>query len=196
MNNSSQKPWQDLPLIVAITGASGIIYAFHLLQTLKKLNICSHLIVSSAARLTLKHESTYALEDLKQLADHYHGYQDIGASPASGSFQSQGMIILPCSMNTLAQIAVGITPNLIARSADVILKERRRLVLVTRECPLNLTHLKNMQDITMMGGIIFPPVPAFYMQPKTIEDLVHHTVGRILDLFFIEIPDFQRWEKT
>jgi 4-hydroxy-3-polyprenylbenzoate decarboxylase len=153
----------------------------------------THLVVSKAGQLTRAYETTISLAELKSLADFYHPCTDIAASIASGSFKTLGMIIAPCSMKTLGEIAHGISSNLLTRAADVVLKERRRLVLMPRESPLHLTHLNNMLSITQMGGIICPPVPAFYNKPKTIDDLVDDTVGRVLDLFDLESGLVKRW---
>jgi flavin prenyltransferase len=180
-------------LIIGITGASGIIYGIRLLEILKELSITTHLIISKAARLTLHHETNLTFDEIKQLADVYHPIQDISASIASGSFKTMGMIIAPCSMKTLGEISHSIPGNLITRAADVVLKERRRLVIMPREAPLHLGHLQNMVNITQMGGIIYPPVPAFYHKPKTIDDLITDCATRILDLFDIESDKIKRW---
>ena len=180
-------------LIVGISGSSGIIYGIRLLEVLKSMPVETHLIVSKAAQLTRAHETTLSASELKALADVYHPYNNIAASIASGSYQTMGMIIAPCSMKTLGEIAHGIAGNLLTRAADVVLKERRRLVLMPRESPLHLVHLQNMVSITQMGGIICPPVPAFYHQPKQIIDLVNDSVGRVLDLFGLENGLTKRW---
>lgn len=180
-------------LIIGISGSSGIIYGIRLLQVLQAMPIETHLVVSKAGQLTRAYESELSVADLKALADVYHPCSDISASIASGSFKTLGMIIAPCSMKTLGEIAHGISSNLLSRAADVVLKERRRLVLLPRECPLNLIHLQNMTSITQMGGIICPPVPAFYHRPKTIDDIVNDTVGRVLDLFDIDNDLMKRW---
>ena len=171
-------------LIVAITGASGAVYGVRLLQALRASGAAeSHLVVSSSGLMTAQQELDMGRADLEGLADVVHNVRDIGASIASGSFRSAGMVVAPCSMKTLAGIANGLADNLVTRAADVVLKERRRLVLVARETPLNLAHLRNMTSVTEMGGIVFPPVPAFYTRPDSLDDLVGHTVGRLLDLF-------------
>jgi polyprenyl P-hydroxybenzoate/phenylacrylic acid decarboxylase-like protein len=192
MNTSPAKP----RLIVAITGASGAVYGVRLLEQLRASGACeSHLVISSSGVMTAQQELGMKRGDIESLADVVHNVKDIGATIASGSFQSAGMVIAPCSMKTLASIAHGLADNLVSRAADVILKERRRLVLVARETPLNLAHLRNMTSVTEMGGIIFPPVPAFYTQPETLDDIVNHTVGRLLDLFSIPHSDLvKRWE--
>lgn len=182
-------------LIVGITGSSGIAYALRLLEVLRERPIETHLVVTKAGQLTRAYESTLSLAELKGMADVYHAIQDIASPLASGSFQTMGMVILPCSMNTLSEVAHGLSGNLLTRAADVVLKERRRLVLVPRETPLHLKHLENMVDVTRNGGIIFPPMPAFYQKPSSIEALIDDTVGRILDLFQIENNLVKRWSK-
>jgi 4-hydroxy-3-polyprenylbenzoate decarboxylase len=173
-------------LIVAITGASGAVYGVHLLRLLRERgDVQTHLVVSPAGWMNIDLEIGLARRDIEALADVVHPVRNVGASIASGSFQTDGMVIAPCSMRTLASVALGLSDNLITRAADVVLKERRRLVLLTRETPLNLAHLRNMVSVTEMGGVIFPPVPAFYNTPSSIEDMVDHTVGRVLDLFGI-----------
>jgi polyprenyl P-hydroxybenzoate/phenylacrylic acid decarboxylase-like protein len=183
-------------LVVAITGASGAIYGVRLLQALRATNACeSHLVMSSSGVMTAQQELDLRRSDIEALADVVHNVRDIGATIASGSFRCAGMVVAPCSMKTLAGIAHGLADNLVTRAADVMLKERRRLVLVARETPLNLAHLRNMTSVTEMGGIIFPPVPAFYTRPRSLDELVDHTVGRLLDLF--DLPHtglVRRWE--
>jgi 4-hydroxy-3-polyprenylbenzoate decarboxylase len=173
-------------IIVAITGASGAIYGVRLLQVLEGLRetagVESHLLMSPAGLMNVQHELHMAREEVEALAHVVHNVRDIGATIASGSFAAEAMVVAPCSMKTLAAVAHGLSDNLIARAADVTLKERRRLILMVRETPLNLAHLRNMTAVTEMGGIVFPPVPGFYQRPKTIDDLVDHTVGRVLDL--------------
>ena len=187
-------------LIIGISGASGIIYGLTLLQILKNLGDTRrpelHLVMSRSAEITLAYETKMKIKEVHQLADVVHANKDISASIASGSFKTDGMIIAPCSMKTLAEIASGVTNNLISRSADVTLKERRRLVCLTRETPLHIGHLKNMLALSEMGGIVAPPVPAFYAQPETIDDIVEHTAGRILDLFDIEVGLVKRWKDS
>ena len=180
-------------LIIGISGASGIIYGIRLLQSLKDLDIETHLIMSSAAVKTCAFETTLSAKEIQQLATHYYKINDIAASISSGSCKTSGMIIAPCSMRTLADIASSASSNLLTRAADVTLKERRKLVLLTRETPLNLGHIRNMAKATEMGAIIAPPVPAFYNNPVTIDDIVNHTVGRVLDLFDIEAGLVRRW---
>ena len=187
-------------LIIGISGASGIIYGLTLLQILKNLGDTRrpelHLVMSRSAEITLAYETKMKIKEVHQMADVVHANKDISASIASGSFKTDGMIIAPCSMKTLAEIASGVTNNLISRSADVTLKERRRLVCLTRETPLHIGHLKNMLALSEMGGIVAPPVPAFYAQPETIDDIVEHTAGRILDLFDIEVGLVKRWKDS
>jgi len=182
-------------LIVAITGATGSIYGMRILQQLRAIGGWeSHLIVSDAGVLNAWQEYGLARKDLNKLADVVHNPRDVGAAIASGSFITQGMVIAPCSMKTLSGVAHAFSDNLITRAADVILKERRRLVLLTREAPLNLAHLRNMVAVTEMGGVIFPPVPAFYSKAKTIDAIVNHTVGRVLDLFDVQHDNIARWQ--
>ena len=182
-------------LIVAMTGATGSIYGLRLLESLRALGGWeTHLIVSDAGMLNVWQEYRLARKEIHKLADVVHNVRDVGASIASGSFITAGMVIAPCSMKTLAAVAHAFADNLITRAADVILKERRRLVLITREAPLNLAHIRNMAAVTEMGGVIFPPVPAFYSRAKTIDDLVNHTVGRVLDLFGVEHDAIRRWQ--
>ena len=182
-------------LIVAMTGATGSIYGLRILETLRRTGGWeTHLIVSDAGMLNAWQEYRLARKDITKLADVVHNVRDVGASISSGSFITAGMVVAPCSMKTLAAVANGFSDNLISRAADVILKERRRLVLITREAPLNLAHIRNMASVTEMGGVIFPPVPAFYSRAKTIDDLVNHTVGRVLDLFGVAHDNIRRWQ--
>jgi 4-hydroxy-3-polyprenylbenzoate decarboxylase len=181
-------------LVVAITGATGAVYGVRLLQQLSGTpGIETHLVVSDAAVLTLHQETGLQRREVEALAHVVHKNRDIGASIASGSFQSDGMIVAPCSMKTLASVALGMSDNLIARAADVVLKERRRLVLMVRETPFNLAHLRNMTLVTEMGGIVFPPLPSFYHKPASIDEMVDHTVGRVIDLFGVEHALAPRW---
>ena len=180
-------------IIIGITGASGMIYGIRLLELLRPTPIETHLIVSKSAQLTRKYETNLSLTEVKALADVYHSWNDVGASIASGSFQTMGMIIAPCSMKTLAEIAHGTGDNLIGRAADVTLKERRRLVLMPRESPLHLGHLQNMVSLTQQGAIMCPATPAFYTKPETIDDIINYSVGRILDLFNIDVG-ITRWQ--
>jgi polyprenyl P-hydroxybenzoate/phenylacrylic acid decarboxylase-like protein len=182
-------------LIVAMTGATGSIYGLRILEVLRGLGSWeTHLVVSDAGMLNAWQEYQLTRKDITKLADVVHNVRDVGASISSGSFITAGMVIAPCSMKTLAAVATGYSDNLISRAADVVLKERRRLVLITREAPLNLAHIRNMASVTEMGGVIFPPVPAFYSKAKTIDDLVNHTVGRVLDLFGVRHDSIRRWQ--
>ena len=186
----------DIPrrLIIAITGATGAIYGIRLLQVLRDLpGIETHLMLSEAGVLNLHQELDMKRRDAEAIAHVVHNVRDIGASIASGSFQSDGMIVAPCSMKTLAAVAHGLSDNLITRAADVVLKERRRLVLMVRETPFNLAHLRNMTAVTEMGGVIFPPLPGFYQRPQSIIEMVDHTVGRVLDLYGIAHRLTPRW---
>lgn len=181
-------------LVIAITGATGVVYGVKLLQILGELpGIETHLLISEAGVLNLHQELDMKRKDVEALAHVVHNVRDVGASIASGSFQSNGMIIAPCSMKTLAAVAHGLSDNLITRAADVTLKERRRLVLMVRETPFNLAHLRNMTAVTEMGGIIFPPLPGFYHRPQSIAEMVEHTAGRVLDLFGIRHQLTPRW---
>ncbi len=182
-------------IIVGVTGAAGSIYGVRILQELQKDDdVESHLIVSRAGLLNVATELNMNRRDLEALADVVHSDRDIGANIASGSYQTDGMIVAPCSMKTLAAIGTGLTDNLIARAADVVLKERRRLLLMVREAPLNLVHLRNMTTVTEMGGIIFPPVPSFYAKLESIEAMVDQSVGRVLDLFDVGSGLVRRWQ--
>jgi len=181
-------------LVVAITGASGALYGVRLLEALRSLkDVETHLMISDAGVLSMHHELDLKRKDVEALADVVHNARDVGAGIASGSFQSEGMVIAPCSMKTLASVAHGLSDNLISRAADVMLKERRRCVLMVRETPFNLAHLRNMTAVTEMGGIIFPPLPALYHRPESIVDMVDHTVARVLDLFQITHALAPRW---
>lgn len=181
-------------IIVALTGASGSVYGVRLLEELQRhQEIETHLIVSNAARLNLASELDTNRDEVEALADVAYSDKDIGAAIASGSFRTDAMIVAPCSMRTLAGIATGLAGTLITRAADVVLKERRRLVLVTREAPLNLAHLRNMTTVTEMGGIIFPPVPAFYLGLDSLESMIDQTVGRVLELVGVESSLVRRW---
>jgi len=181
-------------LVVAITGASGALYGVRLLEQLRKSDrVETHLMISDAAALNLHHELDIKRKDIETLASVVHSVRDIGACVASGSFHTDGMVIAPCSMKTLASVAHGMCDNLITRAADVMLKERRRLVLMVRETPFNLAHLRNMTAVTEMGGIIFPPLPALYQRPQTVLEMVDHTVGRVLDLLSIEQTLAPEW---
>jgi 4-hydroxy-3-polyprenylbenzoate decarboxylase len=180
-------------LLVGISGASGAIYGIRLLELLKSSGIETHLIVSRAARMTLSYETDVSVADLEALATVAYPEQDIGAACSSGSFTTMGMIIAPCSIKTMAEIASGATSNLVSRAADVCLKERRRLVLLLRETPLHLGHIRSMAAVTEAGAIVYPPVPAFYARPTSIEEMVDHTLGRVLDLFDVDLGTVRRW---
>ena len=182
-------------IIVGLTGAAGSIYGVRLLQELQKIeDIETHLIVSRAGLLNVATELDMRRSELEALADVVHSDRDIGATIASGSFQTDGMIVAPCSMKTLAAVATGVTDNLVSRAADVVLKERRRLVLMVRETPLTLVHLRNMTTVTEMGGIVFPPMPSFYAKLESLEAMVDQSVGRVLDLFGVDAGLVRRWE--
>ncbi|MFA5522505.1 MAG: UbiX family flavin prenyltransferase [Castellaniella sp.] len=181
-------------LVVGITGATGVVYALRLLQALQHSpGIETHLVISPTGLVTIKHELGLDRQAVHALADQVYSFRDVAATLASGSFATMGMVILPCSMRTLAAVAHGLSDNLITRAADVTLKERRRLVLAVRETPLNLAHLRNMTAVTEMGGIIFPPLPAFYLHPESIGQMVDQSVARILELLGIDLP-YERWE--
>ncbi|MES2878394.1 MAG: UbiX family flavin prenyltransferase [Pseudomonadota bacterium] len=181
-------------IIVAISGASGAIYGVRLLQVLRALgNVQTHLTVSDAGWLNVQQELDMSRAELEALADVAYPVREVGAAIASGSFQCDGMVVAPCSMRMLAAVAHGLSDNLMARAADVMLKERRRLILMVRETPLNLAHLRNMTSVTEMGGIIFPPVPGFYHRPQTLAEMVDHTVSRVVDLLGLPQADAPRW---
>ncbi len=185
---------QPRRLIVAITGASGAVYGLRLLDALRAAQFETHLVLSAAGVLNAQQELGLKRGDIEARASVAHNVADIGATIASGSFATEGMVIAPCSMKTLAAVAHGLSDTLIARAADVCLKERRRIVLLTRETPLNLAHIRNMEAVTLMGGVIFPPVPAFYQRPATIDELVDHTVARVLDLFQVAHTLAPEWD--
>ena len=193
MSSTSCPPRQRL--IVAITGATGAIYGVRLLQHLRKHGqVETHLMISEAGVLNLHQELDMRRKDVEALADVVHHVRDVGACIASGSFASTGMVVAPCSMKTLAAVAHGLSDNLITRAADVVLKERRRLVLMVRETPFNLAHLRNMTAVTEMGGVIFPPLPGFYQRPASMEEMVDHTLGRVLDMFGISLQLTPEWQ--
>jgi 4-hydroxy-3-polyprenylbenzoate decarboxylase len=183
----------SLPLIVGISGASGAIYGVRLLAALRQAKVPSHLVVSKSAALTLKAECDLTVNQVREMADVNYSNGDIGAAVSSGSFKTLGMVIVPCSIRTVSDIAYGTTDTLLSRAGDVVLKERRRLVLVVRETPLHLGHLRSLTAATENGAIIMPPVPAFYHRPKTIDDIINQTVGRCLDLFDIDSGLVKRW---
>ena len=181
-------------LIIGISGASGAIYGIRLLETLREAGVHTHAIISNNAKLTIAAETDYSLDQVKALAGKVHNINDMAACISSGSHPARGMIIAPCSMRSIGEIASGVTTTLITRTADVTLKERRRLVLMTRETPLHLGHIRNMAAATEIGAIIAPPVPAFYSKPGSLEEMVDHTVGRVLDMFDVEHELVKRWE--
>ncbi len=183
-------------LIVGVSGASGFVYAIKALELLRELDVETHLVMSEAAERTRAQETDLSSAEFRAMADVTYPIKDIGAAVASGSFKNLGMLVIPCSMHTLSAISVGIADNLIVRAADVALKERRRLVLLARETPLHLGHLRSMTAVTEMGGIIYPPVPAFYQLPKSLDEMVTHTVARTLDLFDLDVKSLPRWLGT
>jgi 4-hydroxy-3-polyprenylbenzoate decarboxylase len=180
-------------LIVGLSGASGAIYGIRLLEALSQAGVKSHLVLTPAAKETIHLETDYTLEAVEALATQVHAIDDVGATIASGSFKTAGMIVIPCSIKSLSAIVYSYNDNLLVRAADVTLKERRRLVLVVRETPLHQGHLRMMLRLSKIGGIILPPVPALYHLPKTVDDIVNHTVGKILDLFDIQHNLYKRW---
>jgi 4-hydroxy-3-polyprenylbenzoate decarboxylase len=181
-------------IIVGISGASGIVYGVRVLEALRDAGVETHLVMTRSAQVTLGYELPLKVAAVQALATVHHRIDDIGASISSGSFLTMGMIVAPCSIRSLSEIATGVTSTLLARAADVVLKERRRLVLMVRETPLHLGHLRAMTQVTEMGAIVMPPVPAFYAQPATVDDVVSHSVGRVLDLFGIENGLVRRWQ--
>jgi 4-hydroxy-3-polyprenylbenzoate decarboxylase len=181
-------------LIVGISGASGVIYGVRILELLREKDIETHLVMSKSAEMTLAYETDLKPKDVKALASVCHPVADIGAAISSGSFQTMGMVIAPCSIKTMSEIASGVTSTLLSRAADVVLKEKRRLVLALRETPLHGGHLRTMTTLADIGAVVAPIVPAFYTRPKTVDDIVNHTVGRLLDLFGIETRAVKRWK--
>lgn len=181
-------------LIIGITGATGVVYGIRLLEVLSSINdIETHLIISEAGEMNIEGETDRKIEDIKKLASFSYDIRDVGARLASGSFQRDGMIIAPCTVKTMSALANSYTENLLIRSGDVTLKERKKLVLLVRETPLHIGHIRNMEKLCEMGAIIMPPVPAFYHKPKTIQDIIDHTIGKTLDMFDIKHNLFQRW---
>ncbi len=180
-------------LVVGISGASGVVYGIRLLEVLRGLPVESHLVISKSAEVTLAYETDLKVAEVRALADVSYPPGDIGAAISSGSFKTLGMVVAPCSVRSMAEIAGGVTSSLLTRAADVTLKERRRLVLMVRETPLHRGHLRNMLQLSEMGAVIAPPVPAFYTNPKTLDDLVAQSVGRVLDLFGLETSGVTRW---
>jgi flavin prenyltransferase len=195
VNGAVRNPTPPTPsrLVVGISGASGVAYGIRALDALRELGVESHLVVTRAALLTLSQETDFSADDLMGRADVTHRLNDVGASIASGSFRTMGMIVAPCSVRTMSEIATGVTSTLLTRAADVVLKERRPLVLMVRETPLHLGHLRTMTALTEMGAIIAPPLPAFYAKPASIEEMVDQSVGRALDLFGLEWSGVRRW---
>ena len=193
MTQDGQQPEGPQRLIIGITGATGAIYGVRLLEALQETAVETHLVVSKWGVRTMAHETPYSLEQVQKMATRCYASQDEGAAVASGSFVTRGMVLCPCSVRSLAAVAHGHGDNLIHRAADVVLKERRKLVLVVRETPLSDIHLENMLKLSRMGAVIFPPVPAFYTQPQTIDDIVDQTVMRVLDQFGIHLPSGKRW---
>ena len=180
-------------IIVGISGASGIVYGVRLLEALRAAGLETHLVMTRSAQVTLGYELPLKVADVQALAHVNHRQEDIGASISSGSFPTLGMIVAPCSIRSLSEIATGVTSSLLTRAADVVLKERRRLVLMVRETPLHLGHLRSMTQVTEMGAIVMPPVPAFYNKPSSVDDIVDHSVGRALDLFGFDLGLVKRW---
>jgi 4-hydroxy-3-polyprenylbenzoate decarboxylase len=183
-------------LVVGISGASGVIYGVRALEVLRAIGIETHLVISRSAEITLAHETSYKVADVKALASKWYAPQDIGAAISSGSYKTLGMIVAPCSVRSMSEIATGVTSTLLTRAADVVLKERRRLVLMLRETPLHTGHLRTMTQLSEMGAIVAPPVPAFYAKPQTLDDMIGHTVGRALDLFGLDTGTVRRWRET
>lgn len=195
MSGSPSSTQNPMPrrLIVGISGASGIVYGVRVLQALQHTDIETHLVMSDSARLTLTAETSYTPKEVEAMASEVHQVKNIGATIASGSFKTMGMVVAPCSIRSLSEIAYGMTTSLLSRAADVVLKERRRLVLMVRETPLHAGHLKAMTQACENGAILMPPVPALYARPQTLDDMINHTVGRCLDLFDIETDLVSRW---
>jgi flavin prenyltransferase len=183
------------PLIVGISGASGVVYGIRVLELLRDIGIPTHLVMSRSAEITIAHETDLKIADVKARATTTYAQHDIGAAISSGSFKTRGMIVAPCSMRSMSEIATGVTSGLLTRAADVVLKERRRLVLMVRETPLHTGHLRTMTQLSEMGAIVAPPVPAFYSRPTSLEDMIDHTVGRMLDLFDIDAGVVRRWRQ-
>jgi len=181
-------------IILGISGASGAVYGIRLLEILRELNVKTHLIITKPAQITIAQETDYTLDDVKKLSFKFHGSNDIAACISSGSYKTIGMIVAPCSVKSVAEIANGLGGNLLSRSADVMLKERRKLVLMVRETPLHSVHLRNMLTLSEMGAIIAPPAPAFYNNPQSLDDIVNHNVGRMLDLFDLDSDVVKRWK--
>jgi 4-hydroxy-3-polyprenylbenzoate decarboxylase len=180
-------------LVVGISGASGVVMGARLLELLRDAGVETHLVMSQSAQVTFAYETSLKAQQVRDLATVSYNADDIAAAISSGSFRTDGMIVVPCSMRTLAEVASGVTTTLLTRAADVVLKERRRLVLVVRETPLHLGHLRNMTAVTEMGAVVYPPVPAFYANPASVEEMIDHSLGRALDLFDIDVSTVRRW---
>jgi len=180
-------------LIIGMTGASGVVYGVRLLELLQHSGIETHLVMSRAAQITLASETDLKVAQVEKLANVVHSVNDIGAACSSGSFKTMGMVIAPCSIKTMSELATGVTSNLISRAADVQLKERRRVVLLLRETPLHLGHIRGMAAVTEAGAIVYPPVPAFYTKPASLAEMIDHTLGRVLDLFDVDLGVVRRW---
>ena len=187
MANASQR------LIIGISGASGVIYGIRMLELLRDTPVETHLVISKSAEITVAYETDWKAADVKALADVVYPAADIGAAISSGSFKTMGMVVAPCSIRSMGEISSGVTSSLLSRAADVVLKERRRLVLMLRETPLHAGHIRSMQAVTEMGAIVAPPVPAFYVRPKSIEEMIDQTIGRTLDLFDFDTGFTKRW---
>jgi flavin prenyltransferase len=181
-------------IIIGISGATGVIYGIELLKALKAAGVETHLVITKNGQIAIAHETDYTVADVQKLAGHFYSNSDLSASISSGSFKTDGMIIAPCTMRSLAEIATANTSGLLTRAADVCLKERRTLVVMPRETPMHGVHIKNMLTVSELGGVICPPVPAFYTRPQTLDDIVSHTIGRVLDIFGIETLLVKRWE--
>jgi 4-hydroxy-3-polyprenylbenzoate decarboxylase len=181
-------------LVIGISGASGVVYGVRMLELLKGTDIETHLVMSKSAEMTLAYESDMKSKEVRALASVNHPIGDIGASISSGSFHTMGMVVVPCSIKTMSEIATGITSTLLSRAADVVLKERRRLVLAVRETPLHTGHLRTLVSLSEMGAIVAPIVPALYNRPQTIDDIINHSIGRLLDLFDIDTKVVKRWK--
>ena len=199
---SIKSPYLEVPgtndggpkrLIIGVSGASGVTYAVRMLRVLREMDVETHLVVSQPGKMTINYETGMDYPSFAALANHHYGAQDVGAPISSGSFRTLGMIVVPCSMRTLSEIATGVTTGLLTRAADVVLKERRRLVLMVRETPLHTGHLRAMTAASEIGAIVYPPVPAFYAEPKSLEEMVDQTVARALDLFDLDAPTTRRW---
>lgn len=183
-------------LIIGITGASGVVYGIRLLELLRDLPVETHLVMSRSAEITIAHETNRKIAEVRALANTWYKQEDIGAAISSGSFKTSGMIVAPCTIRSASEIAAGVTSTLLTRAADVVLKERRRLVLMVRETPLHLGHLRTLTTLAEIGAVIAPPVPAFYANPANLDDMIDHTVGRILDQFDLEAGTVRRWKDT